>query len=154
MKYLYFFVLTIIISCQEPEGSKNKKDVSKINEISFNKNFQIYIPKKNSFGDSIINSVVELRDLKISIEDLTKLNPNGIEPFLNETLIKCNSLLNLNNNNFITRPEIRGRLKVLKTNILKCKFNNSQNDIKGLNENLENLVLSYNILFESLENVE
>ena len=154
MKYLYFFVLTIIISCQEPEGSKNKKDVSKINEISFNKNFQIYIPKKNSFGDSIINSVVELRDLKISIEDLTKLNPNGIEPFLNETLIKCNSLLNLNNNNFVTRPEIRGRLKVLKTNILKCKFNNSQNDIKGLNENLENLVLSYNILFESLENVE
>ena len=154
MKYLYFFVLTIIISCQEPEGSKNKKDVSKINEISFNKNFQIYIPKKNSFGDSIINSVVELRDLKISIEDLTKLNPNGIESFLNETLIKCNSLLNLNNNNFITRPEIRGRLKVLKTNILKCKFNNSQNDIKGLNENLENLVLSYNILFESLENVE
>tara|TARA_B100000900_G_scaffold320665_1_gene279894 strand:+ start:465 stop:899 length:435 start_codon:yes stop_codon:yes gene_type:complete len=144
----------MIISCQEPKGSKNKKDVSNINEISFNKNFQIYIPKKNSFGDSIINSVVELRDLKISIEDLTKLNPNGIEPFLNETLIKCNSLLNLNNNNFITRPEIRGRLKVLKTNILKCKFNNSQNDIKGLNENLENLVLSYNILFESLENVE
>tara|TARA_A200000113_G_C8846797_1_gene348892 strand:- start:1261 stop:1695 length:435 start_codon:yes stop_codon:yes gene_type:complete len=144
----------MIISCQEPKGSKNKKDVSKINEISFNKNFQIYIPKKNSFGDSIINSVVELRDLKISIEDLTKLNPNGIEPFLNETLIKCNSLLNLNNNNFITRPEIRGRLKVLKTNILKCKFNNSQNDIKGLNENLEDLVLSYNILFESLENVE
>ena len=144
----------MIISCQEPKGSKNKKDISKINEISFNKNFQIYIPKKNSFGDSIINSVVELRDLKISIEDLTKLNPNGIEPFLNETLIKCNSLLNLNNNNFITRPEIRGRLKVLKTNILKCKFNNSQNDIKGLNENLENLVLSYNILFESLENVE
>jgi hypothetical protein len=144
----------MIISCQEPKGSKNKKDISKINEISFNKNFQIYIPKKNSFGDSIINSVVELRDLKISIEDLTKLNPKGIEPFLNETLIKCNSLLNLNNNNFITRPEIRGRLKVLKTNILKCKFNNSQNDIKGLNENLENLVLSYNILFESLENVE
>ena len=144
----------MIISCQEPKGLKNKKDISKINEISFNKNFQIYIPKKNSFGDSIINSVLELRDLKISIEDLTKLNPNGIEPFLNETLIKCNSLLNLNNNNFITRPEIRGRLKVLKTNILKCKFNNSQNDIKGLNENLENLVLSYNILFESLENVE
>ena len=144
----------MIISCQEPKGSKSKKDVSKINEISFNKNFQIYIPKKNSFGDSIINSVVELRDLKISIEDLTKLNPNGIEPFLNETLIKCNSLLNLNNNNFITRPEIRGRLKVLKTNILKCKFNNSQNDIKGLNENLKNLVLSYNILFESLENIE
>ena len=60
-------------------------------------------------------------------------------------------LLNLKNNNFTSRPEIRGRLKVLKTNILKCKFNNHQNDIKSLNESLKNLFTSYNILFERLE---
>ena len=130
-----------------------KKDFSSIDEISLNKNFQIYVPKNNSFVDSIINSVSELRDLKTSIEDLTKLNPNGIESFLDETLIKCNNLLNLKNNNFTSRPEIRGRLKVLKTNILKCKFNNHQNDIKNLNESLKNLFTSYNILFERLEDL-
>ena len=130
---------------------KKKKSILKINEIPLKKNFQIYVPKKNSYGDSIIQLVSELRDLKISIEDLTKLNPNGIESFLNETLIKCDNLLNIKNNDFVSRPEIRGRLKVLKTNILKCKFNNHRNDIESLNESLQKLFLSYNILFERLE---
>tara|TARA_B100000614_G_scaffold81965_1_gene73581 strand:- start:67 stop:471 length:405 start_codon:yes stop_codon:yes gene_type:complete len=130
---------------------KKKKNISEVQEISLDNNFQIYIPKKNSFVDSIVKSVSELRDLKISIEDLTKLNPNGIESFLDETLNKCDNLLKLKNNNFISRPEIRGRLKVLKTNILKCKFNNHQNDITNLNESLRKLFISYNILFERLD---
>ena len=133
---------------------KKKKSTFKINEIPLKKNFQIYVPKKNSYGDSIIQLVSELRDLKISIEDLTKLNPNGIESFLNETLIKCDNLLNIKNNDFVSRPEIRGRLKVLKTNILKCKFNNHQNDTENLNESLQKLFLSYNILFERLEDLK
>tara|TARA_B100001939_G_scaffold182561_1_gene157277 strand:+ start:684 stop:1088 length:405 start_codon:yes stop_codon:yes gene_type:complete len=130
---------------------KKQKDISKVEEVSLKNNFQIYIPEKNSFVDSLVNSISELRDLKISIEDLTKLNPNGIESFLDETLIKCDNLLDLKNKNFISRPEIRGRLKVLKINILKCKFNNHQNDIKNLNESLRKLFMSYNILFERLE---
>lgn len=151
MKYLYSFSLLIFFSCQSPNGLKKKKNISEVQEISLDNNFQIYIPKKNSFVDSITQSVSELRDLKISIEDLTKLNPNGIESFLDETLNKCDNLLNLKNNNFISRPEIRGRLKVLKTNILKCKFNNHQNDITNLNESLRKLFISYNILFERLD---
>ena len=151
MKYLYSFSLLIFFSCQSPNGLKKKKNISEVQEISLDNNFQIYIPKKNSFVDSITQSVSELRDLKISIEDLTKLNPNGIESFLDETLNKCDNLLNLKNNNFISKPEIRGRLKVLKTNILKCKFNNHQNDITNLNESLRKLFVSYNILFERLD---
>ena len=151
MKHLCSLFLLIVFSCESPKDLNKKKNLTEIDKISLNKNFQIYVPEKNSFGDSIIQSISELRDLKISIEDLTKLNPNGIESFLDETLIKCNNLLNLKNNSFISKPEIRGRLKVLKTNILKCKFNNHQNDIKNLNESLKNLYLSYNILFQRLE---
>ncbi len=151
MKYLYLFSLFIFFYCHSPNGLKKKKNISEVQEISLDNNFQIYIPKKNSFVDSIVKSVSELRDLKISIEDLTKLNPNGIESFLDETLNKCDNLLKLKNNNFISRPEIRGRLKVLKTNILKCKFNNHQNDITNLNESLRKLFISYNILFERLD---
>ena len=154
MKYFYSFALLIFLSCQSPNGLKKKKDISKAEEISLKSNFQIYIPEKKSFVDSIVNSVSELRDLKISIEDLTKLNPNGIESFLDETLIKCDNLLNLKNKNFISRPEIRGRLKVLKINILKCKFYNHQNDIKNLNESLKKLFMSYNILFERIEGLK
>ena len=154
MKYLYSFALLIVLSCQSPNGLKKKKDISKVEEVSLKNNFQIYIPKKNSFVDSLVNSISELRDLKISIEDLTKLNPNGIESFLDETLIKCDNLLDLKNKNFISRPEIRGRLKVLKINILKCKFNNHQNDIKNLNESLKKLFMSYNILLERLEGLK
>ena len=154
MKYLYSFALLIVLSCQSPNGLKKKKDISKVEEISLKNNFQIFIPKKKSFVDSIVNSISELRDLKISIEDLTKLNPNGIESFLDEALIKCDKLLNLKNNNIISRPEIRGRLKVLKTNILKSKLNNHQNDVKNLNESLRKLFVSYNILFERLEGLK
>ena len=154
MKYLYSFALLIFLSCQSPNGLKKQKDISKVEEVSLKNNFQIYIPKKNSFVDSLVNSISELRDLKISIEDLTKLNPNGIESFLDETLIKCDNLLDLKNKNFISRPEIRGRLKVLKINILKCKFNNHQNDIKNLNESLKKLFMSYNILLERLEGLK
>jgi len=154
LKYFYSFALLIFLSCQSPNGLKKKKDISKAEEISLKSNFQIYIPEKKSFVDSIVNSVSELRDLKISIEDLTKLNPNGIESFLDETLIKCDNLLNLKNKNFISRPEITGRLKVLKINILKCKFYNHQNDIKNLNESLKKLFMSYNILFERIEGLK
>ena len=154
MKYLYSFALLIFLSCESPNGLKKQKDISKVEEVSLKNNFQIYIPKKNSFVDSLVNSISELRDLKISIEDLTKLNPNGIESFLDETLIKCDNLLDLKNKNFISRPEIRGRLKVLKINILKCKFNNHQNDIKNLNESLKKLFMSYNILLERLEGLK
>lgn len=154
MKYLYSFALLIFLSCQSPNDLKKQKDISKVEEVSLKNNFQIYIPKKNSFVDSLVNSISELRDLKISIEDLTKLNPNGIESFLDETLIKCDNLLDLKNKNFISRPEIRGRLKVLKINILKCKFNNHQNDIKNLNESLKKLFMSYNILLERLEGLK
>ena len=154
MKYLYSFALLIFLSCQSPNGLKKKKDISKVEEVSLKNNFQIYIPEKNSFVDSLVNSISELRDLKISIEDLTKLNPNGIESFLDETLIKCDNLLNLKNKNFMSRPEITGRLKVLKINILKCKFNNHQNDIKNLNESLKKLFMSYNILFERIEGLK
>ena len=151
MKYLYLFSLLIVLFCQNPNGLKKKEDISKAEEIFLNNNFQIYIPEKKSFADSILNSISELRDLKISIEDLTKLNPKGIESFLDETLIKCDNLLNLKNKNFISRPEIIGRLKVLKINILKCKFYSHQNDIKNLNESLKKLFMSYNILLERLE---
>ena len=154
MKYLYSVALLIFLSCQSPNDLKKQKDISKVEEVSLKNNFQIYIPKKNSFVDSLVNSISELRDLKISIEDLTKLNPNGIESFLDETLIKCDNLLDLKNKNFISRPEIRGRLKVLKINILKCKFNNHQNDIKNLNESLKKLFMSYNILLERLEGLK
>ena len=154
MKYVYSFALLIFLSCQSPNDLKKQKDISKVEEVSLKNNFQIYIPKKNSFVDSLVNSISELRDLKISIEDLTKLNPNGIESFLDETLIKCDNLLDLKNKNFISRPEIRGRLKVLKINILKCKFNNNQNDIKNLNESLKKLFISYNILLERLEGLK
>ena len=154
MKYLYSFALLICLSCQSPNGLKKQKDISKVEEVSLKNNFQIYIPEKNSFVDSLVNSISELRDLKISIEDLTKLNQNGIESFLDETLIKCDNLLNLKNKYLISRPEIRGRLKVLKINILKCKFNNNQNDFKNLNESLKKLFISYNILLERLEGLK
>jgi len=95
LKYFYSFVLLIVFSCQNPIDLKKKKNISKINDTPLKKNFQIYVPDKNSYGDSVIQLVPELRDLKISIEDLTKLNPNGIESFLDETLVKCNNLLNL-----------------------------------------------------------
>ena len=154
MKYLYLFSLLIVLFCQNPNGLKKKEDISKAEEIFLNNNFQIYNPEKKSFADSILNSISELRDLKISIDDLTKLNPNGIESFLDEALIKCDKLLKLKNNNIISRPEIRGRLKVLKTNILKSKLNNHQNDVKNLNESLRKLFVSYNILFERLEGLK
>ncbi len=150
MKNLLLFVLIIIFSCQNPLDLNKKINIPKIDKIFLNEKFQIYVPRKNSFGDSILKSIHEFRDLKVSIEDLTKLNPSGIESFLDETLIKCDNLLS-SKNSFISRPEIRGRLKVLKTNILKCKFNNHQNDTKNLNKSLENLFLSYNILLEKLE---
>ena len=67
---MYSFILLIFFSCQSPVDLKKEKNISKNNEIPLKKNFQIYVPEKNSYGDSIIQLVSELRDLKISIEKL------------------------------------------------------------------------------------
>ena len=124
MKYLYVSFFFLFLECTDPQPYNKKNEIQQAEDISLVKNHQIFVLEKNSFVDSLVQSVSELKDLKISIEDLAKLNPNGIESFLDETLIKCDNLLNLKNNNFISRPEIKGRLKVLKTNVLKCKLNN------------------------------
>ncbi len=152
MRFIYFFFISIIfLSCCDSGYKKKEKSIIIVEKKLLDNNFQVYIPEKNSSGDSIVNSISELKDLKIAIEDLTKVNPNEIETFLDESLIKCNKLLNNKKSNLISRPEVRGRLKVLKTNILKCKFDNHRDDLKNLNKNLKKLFLSYDILFETLE---
>ncbi|MDC3051628.1 hypothetical protein OA331_04805, partial [Bacteroidota bacterium] len=94
MKYLYVSFFFLFLECSDPQPSNKKNKIQQAEDIPLVKNHKIFVLEKNSFVDSLVQSVSELKDLKISIEDLAKLNPNGIETFLDETLIKCDNLLN------------------------------------------------------------
>ena len=86
------------------------------------------------------------------MEDLTKLKPEGIAPFLLGTLIKCQCTFALSNScaPFDT-PEIKSRLKVVKTALLKARYYSVEERQLELDESYEALFVAYTAYLKRIE---
>ncbi len=109
----------------------------------------------NQFTSEFIlkNKIDEWPDFiqfKESIEDLSKLNPKGVIIFLSELYKITTQLLQSPfPKNFDGLP-VYSRIKVVQTQIIKCHFYASNNEIKKLNDSLDELYVEYNILLNRM----
>ena len=93
----------------------------------------VYQLNAHPVTDSLLLPLKVFNEYNEKINDLAKLDPNGVEPFILTALIKCDVLLNKKLPTPFETPEIKSRLKVVKTQLLKARYFSQQERIEELN---------------------
>ena len=93
-RFLSLFVVLLCYSCVNAPEEKKVAEVLEQKPLQLKQeNIELYQLKQDSLIDSLLLPIEEFNAFTQSMEDLKKLKPEGIAPFLLGTLIKCNALL-------------------------------------------------------------
>ncbi len=114
-------------------------------------NITVYQIQKDPLIDSLLTPIEEFGVFVNAMEDLTKLNPEGISPFLLGTLIKCNTLLRYPIPAPFNTPEITSRLKVVKTELLKSRYYSLEEQQEELDKSFQALFMAYTAYLKRIE---
>ena len=122
-KFRSLFVIRLCYACVNAPEEKKVAEVKEQKPLQLKQeNIELYQLKQDSLIDSLLLPIEEFTAFTQSMEDLTKLKPEGIAPFLLGTIIKCNALLRYQIPAPFDTPEIKSRLKVVKTALLKARY--------------------------------
>lgn len=154
MRYLIFFMVVLSLgSCKQiqPKGKVDetvKQDSLKIDTPEIAVKFIEFTPE--FIVENEIEKWSDFIVFKDAIEDISKLNPDGIVVFL-KGLQKLTLLLlkSPHPEPFNSLP-IFSRIKVVQTQINKCHFYASNDQNEKLNEALKLLYKDYNILLKRM----
>lgn len=130
------------MSAQSVSTKKLKIDTSALNTYPLPSNVLI---------DSLLQSKEAFTDFRNSIEDLSKLNPRGLTPFLYNALVTTDKLLNTFLPPPFETPAIRSRLKVVKTQLLRVSYFSTEQNYEALNKGLIELYEAYNAYLRRIE---
>lgn len=151
-KFFSLLLLMMLSSCSS--SSKKKEDLPKA-EVEIKKierdQISVYALKVNPKIDTLLLSMDQFLQFKNTMEDLSKLNPLAIEPFLLEALLNCEKLLRQNFPSPFNTPDIKSRLKVVKTALLKARYYSQEKREKELNTNLIELYQAYAAFLQRIE---
>ena len=153
---LVFFLS--VSSCQI-NISKSKKDQSEaldsisqpIAELPEARTF--FTPKNTKVLDSTLYLNEAFIVFRKNIETLSKLDPTSLDLYLNASLASSNKLLNATLPIGFEVPAINSRVRVVKTQLLRCKYYSQQEDFESLNLGLIELFDSYDILLKRIDDV-
>ena len=101
--------------------------------------------------DSLLLPLKVFNEYNEKINDLAKLDPNGVEPFILTALIKCDGLLKKKLPTPFETPEIKSRLKVVKTQLLKARYFSQQEQNKELNESFRQVFIAHEAYLKRIE---
>ena len=153
---LVFFLS--VSSCQI-NISKSKKDQSEALDsiaqpIAELPEARIFFTPKNT---KVLDSTLYLNEAFIvfrkNIEILSKLDPTSLDLYLIASLGASNKLLNVTLPIGFEVPAINSRVRVVKTQLLRCKYYSQQEDFESLNLGLIELFDSYDILLKRIDDV-
>lgn len=151
-KYLSLLVVLLCYACENgPEEKKTAKVIEQKPLQIKQENIALYQLKQDALIDSLLLPIEEFTAFTQSMEDLTKLKPEGIAPFLLGTLIKCNALLRYQIPAPFDTPEIKSRLKVVKTALLKARYYSVEERQLELDESYEALFVAYTAYLKRIE---
>ena len=153
---LVFFLS--VSSCQI-NISKSKKDQSEaldsiaqpIAELPEARTF--FTPKNTKVLDSTLYLNEAFIVFRKNIETLSKLDPTSLDLYLSASLGASNKLLNVTLPIGFEVPAINSRVRVVKTQLLRCKYYSQQEDFELLNLGLIELFDSYDILLKRIDDV-
>ena len=149
---IYVIVILVIIGCSEKQLIK-KIEPSKIEESNqidslLNSDFEFFKLPTDDDIDSIMVNFKKFNSFSKTILNLSRLDVNGLEVFLMDAIVKSDELLVSKFPSVIDLPQVKSRLKVVKTKILICKFHSSNNEINKLTISMEEMFSSYNDFLE------
>ena len=90
---------------------------------------------------------------KKNIETLSKLDPTSLDLYIIASLGSSNKLLNATLPAGFDVPAINSRIRVVKTQLLRCKYYSQQEDFELLNLGLTELFDSYDILLKRIDDI-
>lgn len=153
---LMFFLS--VTSC-EINISKSKNDQSEaLNGIAqpiatFPEVRTFFIPKNTNILDSTLYLNEAFMVFRKNIETLSKLDPNSLDLYISASLGSSNKLLNATLPDGFEVPAINSRIRVVKTQLLRCKYYSQQEDFESLNLGLIDLFDSYDILLKRIDDI-
>ena len=153
---LVFFVS--VTSC-EINASKSKNDQSEALDSNAQPNAKL--PEARTFfmlkNTKVLDSTLYLNEAFIvfrkNIETLSKLDPTSLDLYLVASLGSSNKLLNATLPVNFEVPAIKSRVRVVKTQLLRCKYYSQQEDFELLNLSLTELFDSYDILLKRIDDI-
>ena len=151
-KFFLFCILLIFCQCSTSTEQKNPTVVQEEKPLSIEKeSIQMYELKENALLDSLLFPIEKFTLFRSTMEDLSKLNPAGIEPFLYDALLKCDDLLRQKLPAPFSTPDIHSRLKVVKTELIKARYYGQEGNQEQLNESLKKLYDAYKAYLMRIE---
>ena len=101
--------------------------------------------------DSLLLPIKAFNEFNEKINDLAKLDPIGVEPFILTALIKCDGLLKKKLPTPFETPEIKSRLKVVKTQLLKARYFSQQEQLEEFNESFRQVFVAHEAYLKRIE---
>ena len=151
-KFLSIFLVLLCYACVNAPDEKKVAQVLDQKPLQLKQeNIELYQLKQDSLIDSLLLPIEEFTAFTQSMEDLKKLKPEGIAPFLLGTIIKCNALLRYQIPAPFDTPEIKSRLKVVKTALLKARYYSVEERQLELDESYKALFIAYNAYLKRIE---
>ena len=147
-RYLFFLLLNIsLCSCTSTTTTKPEKISPQKDSLSLaikTNNLSIYTLPTVGIIDSTLMQNTRFIAFKTYMEDLNKLNPEGIEPFVIEALKACQRVERSPLPTPFDAPDISARLKVVKTQLIKVRYFTQERNQEGLDTALADLYTAYN----------
>jgi len=112
-----------------------------------------FIPKNTKILDSTLYLNKAFMVFKKNIETLSKLDPTSLDLYISASLGSSNKLLNATLPDGFEVPPINSRIRVVKTQLLRCKYYSQEEDFESLNLGLIDLFDSYDILLKRIDDI-
>ncbi|MDC1460821.1 hypothetical protein N8345_03015 [Flavobacteriaceae bacterium] len=112
-----------------------------------------FIPKNTKVLDSTLYLKEAFNVFKKNIETLSELDPTSLDLYIIASLGSSNKLLNATLPDGFEVPAINSRIRVVKTQLLRCKYYSEQEDFESLNLGLNDLFDSYDILLKRIDDI-
>ncbi len=148
-----FLLLVSIIGCDDLTEVKEQSAADAVDSIVLTPpSSAINIRKlpKDFFKNIEVEQWESFDDLQIAIEDLTKLNPEGLGVFLEGILDKTIQLQKSPIPKVFDTPQIKSRMKLVQMQTMKSIYFTAHYTKDSLNNSLDQLYQFYNVLLDRM----
>ena len=153
MRFSFFVFFLLCIACGSSTTDEDQKKTNEAVDLIPLKlvSVSVYQLTKHPVTDSLLLPLKAFSEYNQKLNELAKLEPTGIEPFILGTLIKCDVLLKKVLPAPFETPEIKSRLKVVKTQLLKARYFSQKEQVKEFNESIEGVFIAHRSYLKRIE---
>ncbi len=161
-RLIYLFLnggLLLITCCCNSSASKKVNNAPITTEdtkplpVELPKGEGLYVFKNTDVLDSTLFTNNEFSTFRKSIETIKELDPKELNFYLSTCVQETDKLLKASLHKTFEVSPVKSRLRIIKTDLLKCYYFSQENDITSLNSSLTDLFNSYNIFLMRIDDL-